>query len=188
MTSVIRFRKSGSAKMIQLEKCPDVSVSEEVIDQFFLLYSIAKEGKATLGDGLYEEVYQNALAVEIEMRGFEDVRREVPFDVMYKGLRVGLVRPDIVVRGADGFIVEVKRGDMYRGVHQLVQYLKVSKIPVGYLIGFQEEKLTVWPVLVGYSEENPDETTVYICSGSFENDADRRSVCFRKLSDVGRFT
>ena len=135
------------------------------------MIDIAKEVKSILGEGWYEDVYQNAIAVELKLRGYT-AELEVPFETRYKGEVVGTVRPDILVRGENGFVIEVKRGDMFRGVHQLVQYLKVTELPVGYVIGFQEEKVTTWCIFHG------SDGVVYVCDGS---------CVVRRVVDVGLF-
>ncbi len=58
--------------------------------------------------GLLEGCYQNALYIELKLRGIP-VEREVPFDVRYKGRVVGEYRVDLLVdRKA---IVECKTAD-----------------------------------------------------------------------------
>jgi len=50
----------------------------------------------TLGSGHKEQVYQKALAKELEEINIP-YKREVPLTVQYKGERVGNYRPDFVV-------------------------------------------------------------------------------------------
>ena len=188
MTAVVKYRKYASTKLHQLEKRTDLELPKELLDQFETIVNVATEVKKILGDGWYEEVYQNALAVELRLRGFE-AEREVPLDAKYKGETVGTVRPDILVRGEHGFVIEVKRGDMFRGVHQLVQYMKLCGLHVGYLIGFQEEKLTVWPI-VSVECEN-DGSEVYVCELTIKpskEDVRISTICVcsaRRVLDVG---
>ncbi len=51
-------------------------ISGQIIDS-------AIEVHRELGPGLLEAIYEAALAIELEMRGFE-VQRQVPFSVFYK--------------------------------------------------------------------------------------------------------
>ena len=48
------------------------------------------------GSGYLEEVYKNAMMVELEAAGLQ-AEKEVPIAVAYKGVRVGDYRADIVV-------------------------------------------------------------------------------------------
>ena len=160
--------------MMHLQSIPDITIPDELKNQFQCIIDIAKEVKKILGEGWYEEVYQNSLAVELRLRGYT-AELEVPFETQYKGEVVGTVRPDILVRGENGFVIEVKRGDMFRGVHQLVQYLKVTELHVGYVIGFQEEKVTIWCVV------NTSDGGVYVC----ENPV---GYGLRRVVDVGQFS
>ena len=48
------------------------------------------------GPGYLEEVYKNAMMVELEAAGLRS-EKEVPIEVAYKGVRVGDYRADIVV-------------------------------------------------------------------------------------------
>lgn len=89
----------------------------------------------TLGYGFLENVYRNALAVELEKRGLK-VAREVPVQVFYRGVVVGHYRMDIVVEGH--ILIEVKATDFLSGTEkpQLFNYLRASKLAVGLLLHF----------------------------------------------------
>ncbi len=51
-----------------------------------------------LGHGLHEKPYENALAIEFEIRSVA-VEQQRNFDVEYKGRKVGLFIPDLIVFG-----------------------------------------------------------------------------------------
>lgn len=59
----------------------------------------------SLGCGLLEKVYENALAWELELRG-EKVSQQKEFKVFYRNKEVGLYFADLIVE--DKVIVEVK--------------------------------------------------------------------------------
>ncbi len=95
-----------------------------------------------LGPGLLESVYQACLVVEIESQRIK-VQSEVPQPVMYRGREVATAgfRMDLLVE--DEIIVEIKSVESVRAVHkkQLLTYLRLSKMPLGLLINFNESLL-----------------------------------------------
>ena len=88
-----------------------------------------------LGSGYLEEVYQNALMVELKEQGIE-AEKEVSIPVDYKGIRVGDYRADIIVEKC--LILELKAVSATNANHeaQLVNYLNATKIDNGLLINF----------------------------------------------------
>lgn len=64
-------------------------ITEGVLGAFHQVYR-------DVGYGFLEAVYSNALAVELEYRTLK-VRREVPLEVIYRGVLVGRYRADMVV-------------------------------------------------------------------------------------------
>ena len=88
-----------------------------------------------LGPGLLEQIYEGAMCVELERRGFRYERQKL-FTVDYKGEAVGDMFADLVVE--DKVIVELKCVSELAGIHeaQLLAYLKASGIKTGLLINF----------------------------------------------------
>lgn len=134
-----------STSLGALPKLTDLELTEELVAQYREIIEISEEVKRTLGEGYWEEIYRSALALEFRLRG-EAVGEEVGKDVLYKEEVIGRIRADIVVYGAQGFLVEVKRGDLSRAAWQLAAYLKTFDTPVGYVVGFSQNKLTVYLV------------------------------------------
>ena len=91
-----------------------------------------------LGFGFLESVYRRALAAELRCLGM-DVMTEVPYDVVYRGVTVGMYRADLVPEGK--VIVEVKTGAKPdpTAKAQLLNYLKVSGLQVGLILHFGPE-------------------------------------------------
>ena len=90
----------------------------------------------TLGPGLLERVYQEAMAYQLTKDGLS-VQCEVPVPVVYDGHVLSTnMRLDLLVE--DTVIVELKSVDVLLPVHkkQLQTYLKLSKRHVGLLINF----------------------------------------------------
>src|SRR5437773_10458271 len=64
-------------------------------DEVFQIVGCAIEILNTLGHGLVEKPYENALVVEFGLRKIP-FRQQPAFDVLYKGQKVGLFVPDLV--------------------------------------------------------------------------------------------
>ena len=92
------------------------------------------------GPGYLEEVYKNALLVELMALGIQ-TKKEVPIAVNYKGVRVGDYRADVIVD--DRLILELKAVTTITNSHeaQLVNYLNATGIGDGLLINFGASSL-----------------------------------------------
>ncbi|MDE2776252.1 MAG: GxxExxY protein [Chloroflexota bacterium] len=95
----------------------------------------AMEVHSAMGAGLIEQIYENALCVELTKRGIGH-QKQVRVPVQYKGVAVGDLYADLVVKGR--VIVELKSVRELAPIHeaQLITYLKLSKIKTGLLINF----------------------------------------------------
>jgi GxxExxY protein len=94
-----------------------------------------------LGPGLLESIYQKALEKELKSRNHL-VEREVEIPVFYKEeLIANELRVDILVDRA--VIIELKAvSDIHPKMHaQLLTYLRLTNLKLGYLINFHEVKL-----------------------------------------------
>ena len=103
------------------------------------LFSVYNE----LGCGFLERVYQDALEVEFRLRNIH-YEREKLIQVMYKGHPLG--EPyiaDFVCYGK--IIVELKSVSKILDVHraQIINYLKATKMKLGFLVNFGEENLKI---------------------------------------------
>jgi GxxExxY protein len=88
-----------------------------------------------LGPGFLESVYEEALCVELKLRGIPFVRQAV-ISVVYKGHPVGKGRIDLIVGGT--IIVELKTVDSFSPIHmaKTISYLKTKGLQLGLLINF----------------------------------------------------
>lgn len=89
-----------------------------------------------LGPGLLESAYEQCLAHELSLRGFQ-FERQVPLPVVYKGVRLDCCyRLDIVV--GDCLFVELKAALHLLPVHhaQVLTYLKLTQLPAALLVNF----------------------------------------------------
>ena len=95
----------------------------------------AIEVHRVLGPGYLESVYDEAMAVELNLRGVA-FERQKGMSVDYKGHAVGEGRLDLVVDGC--LIVELKAVETLAPIHtaQVISYLKATQLPLGLLINF----------------------------------------------------
>ena len=117
----------------------------------FLLQAIkdsAFEVRKHLCPGYLESVYENALEMELKLRGIS-VKRQIPINVNYKGFTIGDFRVDMLVE--DKVIVELKSVTNILPIHeaQLVNYLTCTGIDDGILVNFGEvyacrHKTRIW--------------------------------------------
>ena len=95
----------------------------------------AIEVHRVLGPVFLESVYEEALCVELALRGVP-FARQVAVGVEYKGRAVGEARLDLLV--ADSIVVELKAVESLAPIHlaQILSYLKATKLRLGLLITF----------------------------------------------------
>jgi GxxExxY protein len=95
----------------------------------------AIEVHRVLGPGFLESVYEEALAIELGLRGVPYVRQAAAA-VQYKGHLVGEGKLDLLVNGK--LIVELKAADSILPIHsaQVISYLKATGCRLGLLINF----------------------------------------------------
>lgn len=89
-----------------------------------------------LGPGLLESAYEVCLVHELQKRGLR-CARQVVLPIEYDGEQVDAgFRMDVIVE--DVVVVEVKAVEQFAPIHQaqLLTYLKLSKITLGFLINF----------------------------------------------------
>ena len=93
------------------------------------------------GPGLLESVYETLLEHDLKNRGLQ-VARQVPIPLNYKGITFDEgFRADIVVENK--VILELKSVDKISKVHkkQVLTYLKLTDLKLGYVLNFGEEKM-----------------------------------------------
>lgn len=109
-------------------------------EEVFQIVGCAIEVLNTLGHGLLEKPYENALAVEFALRSVP-FQQQALFDVLYKGHRVGLFIPDLIA--FDAVVVDTKVIDRItdheRGL--MLNYLRITKLRIGIILNFKHAKL-----------------------------------------------
>lgn len=110
-------------------------------EESYKIIGACMEVHRTLGNGFFEAVYQEALAVELGLCGIP-FDREVRFSIDYKGHILGKEYiADFVCYGKiileTKALSQLKHGDIY----QTLNYLKTTGCKLGLLINFGEASL-----------------------------------------------
>ena len=105
---------------------PFAELTREIIAAFYRTYD-------ALGFGFLESPYRRALAVELRHGGL-DVQREVPFELFHPGECIGRYRADLIVEQT--LMVEVKTSLDPEAIPQLLNYLNVTRLPLGLVMFF----------------------------------------------------
>ena len=95
----------------------------------------------TLGPGLLESVYEEALVYELKLRHL-NVQRQKPIPVIYKGVVLNSeLRLDLLVE--DSVIIELKSVEDLKKVFakQLLTYLRLTNKKVGILVNFNTDDI-----------------------------------------------
>ena len=113
-------------------------------DEGYKLIGAAFEVYNELGFGLAEEIYQESLEIELESRGIP-FRSKQELKCFYKGreLKKRYV-PDLIV--FECLVTELKSVSQLVPEHeaQLINYMRITKQPVGYLINFGHKDTLEW--------------------------------------------
>ena len=113
---------------------PKVENDKPFAKEGYELMAAAFEVHRVQGGGLAQEIYQQSLELELAARGIPfDARR--PLSVFYKSQELqSRYIPDLVVSG--GIVVELKAVAALAPEHegQLLNYMRITRSPVGYLI------------------------------------------------------
>jgi GxxExxY protein len=93
-----------------------------------------------LGHGLHEKPYENALVVEFGLRGISCVQQQ-RYEVLYKGEEVGEYIPDLIA--FEKIVVDTKVIEKITDheIGQMINYLRITGLRLGYLINFKRAKL-----------------------------------------------
>ena len=114
----------------------DLELKEEV----FAVVGAAIEVSNTLGCGLHEKPYENALVVEFE-RQCIPYKQQPRFPIQYKGVKVGEYIPDLITY--DELIVDTKTIEKITDIEigQMMNYLAITGLSIGLIINFKHAKL-----------------------------------------------
>jgi len=100
----------------------------------------AIEVHKTLGPGLLESIYENALCIELSGANLNFEQQKV-LPLKYKGHSIGEFRIDLVVENA--VVVEIKSVERHDPVFeaQVLSYMKLGDYKLGLLINFNSRLL-----------------------------------------------
>ena len=95
-----------------------------------------------LGPGFLEQVYENALSLELQGRGIP-IQRQLPVSVVYRGVEVGQHRLDLVVDKR--LVVELKAVRALDNVHFAIvrSYLNAISLDHGLILNFAKTTLEI---------------------------------------------
>jgi len=114
--------------------------------EVFEFVGCAIEVLNTLGHGIIEKPYENALVVEFQLRNIP-FRQQPTFYIIYKAHKVGLFVPDLIA--FDIIVVDTKVIDRItdheRGL--ILNYLRITRLQVGIILNFKKPKFE-WERLV----------------------------------------
>jgi GxxExxY protein len=103
-------------------------LSDKLLGMAFTIHNI-------LGPGLLEHAYEEAFCIELRRSALSFERQKI-FSLHYKGELIGGYVADLVVDNK--VILELKSVQAFAPVMeaQIINYLHLSKCPVGYLLNF----------------------------------------------------
>ena len=109
-------------------------------DEVYKIVGCAIEVLKSIGHGLYEKPYENALVMELGLRAIP-FSKQPRYAILYKGVNVGEYVPDMIA--FDGLVVDAKVIDAItdheRG--QMLNYLRITGHQVGLILNFKRAKL-----------------------------------------------
>jgi tRNA (guanine37-N1)-methyltransferase len=104
-------------------------IAKEIVDCAYTVHKL-------LGPGLLESVYEAFMVHELQKRGLK-VKRQIPINIEKEDIKIDVCfRADLIVENC--ILIELKAIENILPVHkaQTISYLKLSGIPLGFLINF----------------------------------------------------
>jgi GxxExxY protein len=117
-----------STRRFPMTKLLHFELSNKILNMAFTIHNI-------LGPGLLEHAYEEAFCIELKHAGIPFERQKV-YALHYKGELIGGYIADLVVDNK--VVLELKSVGALNQVMaaQIINYLRLSKCPVGYLLNF----------------------------------------------------
>jgi GxxExxY protein len=122
VTQIVRINFPEKFSMKHME------LTEKIIQAFFTVYN-------TLGYGFFENVYENAMFIELTEMGL-NVEKQKKVQIFYKGYLVGSYFADMIVENV--VVCEFKSNEVLYidDEKQLLNYLKGTSFETGLLLNF----------------------------------------------------
>jgi GxxExxY protein len=116
----------------------DFSYKEETDQIIGSAFAVLNE----IGHGYHEKPYENGLAVEFEFRKIPFLQQP-RYPIFYRAVQVSEFVPDLIAFGK--IIVDTKVIDCItdQEIGQMLNYLKVTGLPVGLILNFKNPRLEV---------------------------------------------
>lgn len=95
----------------------------------------------SLGPGLDEKIYENALCLEFVAQSL-DFSQQQQFPVFYRKKLVGNLITDLIVEGKVIIETKVASGISDAHIAQTLSYLSISSLQVGLILNFRTASLT----------------------------------------------
>lgn len=116
-----------------LQKKHEPSSELDVIAK--VIIGAAIEVHRQLGPGYLENIYEEALAIELNLRNIK-YQRQPEINIQYKENNIGSGRLDLLVENK--LVVELKTVETLLPLHkaQVISYLKATNLQLGLLINF----------------------------------------------------
>ena len=131
----IKYAKNSVSSVVRAypKEFPLKDVTERII-------ACAMEVHSTLGPGLLESVYEEALAHEFTLRGI-NYEKQKEINLIFKGKEIGKHRIDFLVENE--IVLELKAVETMHKIFeaQILTYLRATNKRVGLLINFNVERL-----------------------------------------------
>jgi len=114
----------------------DFLYKEETESVIGCAFSVLNE----IGHGFHEKPYENALAVELAYQSIP-FAQQPRFPIIYRDVKVSEFIPDLIV--FDKIIVETKVIERItdQEIGQMLNYLKITGLPVGLVLNFRNPLL-----------------------------------------------
>jgi GxxExxY protein len=111
------------------------------------------EVNSILGPGFLEKIYENALLIELRIRGMK-AESQVSLKVSYKDNVVGEYFADILVENR--VIIELKTVERFEKIHeaQVLNYLKATGLNIGLLVNFKHQKADIKRLVLDLPERD----------------------------------
>ncbi|VVB85846.1 PD-(D/E)XK nuclease superfamily protein [uncultured archaeon] len=135
------------------DKKPQINTDEHRLNELSeKIIGAAFEVSNVLGVGFLEKVYENALNVELKLRGLETLS-QAPLKVHYKDNLVGDYIADILVENE--IIVELKTVKEFDDIHiaQCLNYLRITGLKLCLLINFNKPRVEIRRIVNGIGKE-----------------------------------
>ncbi len=126
-----------------------ISTDEEPLykEESKTLIGCAMEVHNQVGYGFHEKPYENAIVVECRKRGIQ-LEQQKRFPLWYKGEKIGEYIPDLIA--FEKIIVDTKVIERIGRVEigQMMNYLKMTGLKLGYILNFKHPRLEWKRVIV----------------------------------------